>query len=66
LNIFEMETCWNCDNSYFVDDKNVYYGLTKIPGADSKTFRLLNLDTIDAEDKNRKYLKVNQFNKPLD
>nr|WP_256471368.1 DKNYY domain-containing protein [Solitalea agri] len=47
--------CWNCGDCYFTDDKNVYYGLQKIKGADPKTFTLLNLDTIDAKDKNRKY-----------
>ena len=49
--------CWNCGNCYFVDDKNVYYGLTKIEGADSKTFKLMNMETIDAEDKRGKYFE---------
>jgi hypothetical protein len=43
--------CWNCNNCYFLDDKNVYYGLTKIEGADPKTFKLVNIDSIDAVDK---------------
>lgn len=43
--------CWNCNNCYFVDNKNVYYGLTKIEGADANTFKLVNTDSVDAADK---------------
>lgn len=49
--------CWNCGDCYFVDDKNVFYGLTKIKGADPKTFKLVNQETVDAEDKNGKYFE---------
>lgn len=49
--------CWNCGNCYFVDDKAVYYGLNKIEGADTKTFKLVNKKTVDAEDKNGKYFE---------
>jgi hypothetical protein len=49
--------CWNCGNCYFVDDKSVYFGLVKIEAADPKTFKLVNKETIDAEDKNGKYFE---------
>ncbi|HSY60374.1 MAG TPA: DKNYY domain-containing protein, partial [Cytophaga sp.] len=49
--------CWNCGNCYFVDDKNVYYGLTKIEGADAKTFKLINTQTVDAVDKSGQYFE---------
>jgi DKNYY family len=49
--------CWNCGNCYFVDDKNVFFGLKKIAGADAATFKLSNLDSIDAEDKNFRYFE---------
>lgn len=49
--------CWNCGNCYFVDNKSVYFGLTKIGGADPKTFKLVNKETVDAEDKNGKYFE---------
>lgn len=47
--------CWNCDNCYFVDDKNVFFGFNRIEGADTKTFKLVNLENIDCIDKNKKY-----------
>ena len=49
--------CWNCRDCYFADDKNVYYGLIKIEGADSKTFKLVNAKTIDAVDKWGEYFE---------
>jgi len=49
--------CWNCGDCYFVDDKNVFYGLTKIKGADPRTFKLVNKKVVDAEDKNGKYFE---------
>ncbi|MBK6839732.1 MAG: DKNYY domain-containing protein [Bacteroidetes bacterium] len=49
--------CWNCGNCYFVDDKSVYFGLVKIKVPDPKTFKLVNKETIDAEDKNGKYFE---------
>lgn len=54
--------CWNCNNCYFVDDKNVFFGLNKIEGADSKSFRLLNLEKIDAEDNYKKYFEGKPIN----
>ena len=47
--------CCNCNNCYFVDEHAVYFGLNKIEGADPTTFRLVNHNTVDAEDKNGKY-----------
>lgn len=47
--------CWNCGNCYFVDSKNVYFGLTKMEGADPITFKLINSDKIDAQDKRGQY-----------
>jgi len=56
VNVLNPERgCWNCNNCYFVDHKNVYYGLTKIDGADPKTFKLVNMDSIDAVDKWSRY-----------
>lgn len=49
--------CWNCGNCYFVDDKAVYFGLHKMAGVDPKTFKLVNEETVDAEDKNGKYFE---------
>ncbi|MBS1684692.1 MAG: DKNYY domain-containing protein [Bacteroidetes bacterium] len=47
--------CWNCGNCYFADRSSVFFGLKKIKDADPKTFRLVNEDQIDAEDKNHRY-----------
>jgi hypothetical protein len=47
--------CWNCGNCYFVDNKHVYYGSNKVKGADPKTFKLINQETIDAVDKRGRY-----------
>jgi len=43
------------ESYYFADDKNVYFGNKLIPEADSKSFRMVNSETIDAEDKFHKY-----------
>jgi hypothetical protein len=47
--------CGNCGNCYFVDDKHVFFAFKKIDSADAKTFKLLNQEKVDAEDKNGKY-----------
>ncbi len=47
--------CGNCGNCYFVDDKHVYFGLKLVVGADPKTFKLLNQEAVDAQDKHGKY-----------
>jgi len=47
--------CWNCGNAYFKDDKNVFFALKKIEGADVKTFKLVDQENIDCTDKRRKY-----------
>jgi hypothetical protein len=43
------------ESYYFVDNKNVYFGNELIPEADSKSFRMINSATVDAEDKFHKY-----------
>lgn len=47
--------CWNCDNSYFKDDKNAFFGTKRIEGVDVKTFKLVNQDKIDCIDKKKRY-----------
>ena len=40
---------------YLADDENVFFGTKRIEGADPKTFKLLNQEKVDAEDKNHRY-----------
>ena len=47
--------CWNCNTSYFKDDKNVYYRWERIDGADPETFALSEEKHIDCTDKYGKY-----------
>lgn len=51
--------CWNCGDSYFIDDKNVLFGTSKIESADRKTFQLVNQENVDAEDRYHKYYDGN-------
>jgi hypothetical protein len=47
--------CWNCDNCYFKDQKNVFFGCNRIAQADAKSFVLVNEDGVDCIDINHKY-----------
>lgn len=47
--------CWNCGNCYFADDRSVFFGTQRINGADAKSFKLVDRDSVDAQDKNHRY-----------
>ncbi len=47
--------CWNCGNCYFADDRSVFFGTQRINGADAKSFKLVDKDSVDAQDKNHRY-----------
>jgi hypothetical protein len=49
--------CWNGGNCYFIDKHSVFCGLKKIKDADPATFKLVDMDSVDAADRYRKYFE---------
>lgn len=54
--LYPRSGCWNC-NIYFHDDEHVYYGTKIIEPADPRTFKLVNSERIDAQDRNYEYFE---------